>query len=148
MWRNQGTALLLHAVIGMLIWFGAGAAMELLIRLRIAADGLSDYIFLFFCLVGLLFYYWAGKRYLRKLSTKQENLLSVSLVSIIGILLWGSCYFFTDGGFAWVPYMLYNAALYPLITLFPADGEAFFVIVAFLPSLVFWLALQRQERRT
>jgi hypothetical protein len=123
--------------------------------------GSDYYIYPFFNIITILIYLWVGSK-LADQGSKSKNLLSVSAISIIGLLFWFICYYViavtdtSDIGLGyigpeilWWLYFFYNHLPVTLIV-FDQFGiridEPYFPYLAFIfnmmPSLIIWLGLQ------
>ncbi|WP_409295328.1 hypothetical protein V1498_18665 [Peribacillus sp. SCS-26] len=144
--RNLFCSLLIHSLNGVAIWFLAGWSFDFFQNQNEAFTG-SLYLL---SILGLVIYFALGSKILHNLSPK-KNITSLSLVSMIGIILWIFCYYFSDGGLAWFIYLVYNAPIYPILITLELEPENT-PLFALIPSFLLWAALvlkqTKQKRRT
>ncbi|WP_409291222.1 hypothetical protein [Peribacillus sp. SCS-37] len=133
--RNLLYSLLIHAFNGVAIWFLAGWSFDFFQNQNQVFTG-SLYLL---SILGLVIYFAFGSKFLHYLSP-MKNITSLSLVSMIGIILWISCYYFSDGGLAWFIYLVYNAPIYPFLITLELEPENT-LLFALIPSFILWTAL-------
>lgn len=143
MLKNNGFALLAHGFLGVIVWFLFIAAQEAFHTNEPLLSVINGMI----SLSALFVYYLIGGR-LTDLGSKTKNLLSVSSVTVGGLLIWIYCLTVSlsqmDAGLVWILYGVYNAALFPLMTTIHVGFWGYSWIsslFALLPSLFLWLGL-------
>jgi hypothetical protein len=151
-WRNNIAAIVAHGLIGGVIWFlflvleggwfsGNGTEVPAVYKLLLCALGAGLYV-----AVGLV---------LHPQQSAVKNLLSVCSVLIGTLLVWVYCYTVSlssgEAGLAWILYGLYNASLFPVMTLLPV-WEPLYLLPGVVPTLCLWAGLQwkihRRARRS
>ncbi|MGE6537698.1 hypothetical protein [Bacillus luti] len=147
MLKNNSIALLIHLFIGVFMWLLSNFTTDVLMDNRIFNEGIMNVLLLFIPMLALLCYYTLGKFFLRRQSTNWKSLLSVSAVSIVGLVIWIFCAFFTSGGWAWIAYVVYNASFYFLMNLFPPANEWWIIVIPLLPTIMFWLAIKDKKKQ-
>jgi hypothetical protein len=145
--RNNITALFIHAFTGILFWFLSGVITDLMINWGIFHEYITNGVFLLVSIIGLLCYHVLGKLFLATQLNNWKSLLSVSCVSIIGLLIWIYCAFFTDGGWAWLFYGIYNATFYHLMSFVPSGSAWGIIWISLLPSFILWLGMKKKKKR-
>ncbi len=147
MLRNNIKSMFIHIFTGILFWFLSSVLTDMMINWGTSHQYVMNGLFLLISVIGLLFYYAIGKIFLVTQSTNWKALLSVSCVSIIGLFIWICCAFFSDGGWAWFPYLIYNGAFYNVMSIVPSENEWAIIWITFLPSAFLWLGIRKNEQR-
>ncbi|MGM9987929.1 MAG: hypothetical protein ACI35O_11975 [Bacillaceae bacterium] len=146
--RNNSVALLIHGVLGIIFWFILDQTSTLTIHVFGWTNDFITYgIPLLITVLAISCYYFLGKFLLVSQPTKMKDMLSVSVVSVIGLFIWIYCYFFSDGHWDWFLYLFYNTPFWSLMQIMPSSSEheVWIVLVAFLPSIIFWLSIKKDN---
>ncbi|MFZ5966401.1 MAG: hypothetical protein ACOYVK_04415 [Bacillota bacterium] len=153
MYKNNFRAILIHIIIGLIIFKLFTYIDSLAIENKIKFGGFFyDAGAIFFFLLAIILYLSAG-RVLSMQGNKLKDLLSVSSVSIVGLILWLVCFTITGGintgaNLNWIPFVFYTAYSFPLNVTFYLDTPFMAFIYALAPSLLMWASIQLLNRRS
>ncbi|GAB6423105.1 hypothetical protein bcgnr5372_27520 [Bacillus luti] len=127
------------------MWLVSSFASDLMLDNKHFDEDELNILFLFIPVFGLFLYYVLGRLCLRRQSTERKNLLSVSSVSVVGFLIWIYCAFFSSGGWAWIPYLFYNASFFYLMNLLPTANEWWVIWIPLLPAVALWFGIKKPK---
>lgn len=147
MLKNNLKAFMIHVVISFICLLIFDLAGELIYNVN--TSSYKDYIHLVKALiifiVAIFLYYTLSKKYLEKFSIKKD-MLSLLLVTIIGVSLWLISYNFMENGFLKLYYQMYNAYSLPLFSVFNIKNSYLAGVFVIIPSLLMYIGIQCKSR--
>ncbi|PLT27757.1 hypothetical protein CUU66_22220 [Peribacillus deserti] len=144
MLRNTLIAFFIHILTGVIIWFSGNYFYNFVFNRYQKNDVIINSYLLCISIIGLIVYYILGRKLLRFQESKLKTLLSVSLVSLIGFIIGLYLIIFTNDGWDWIIYILYNAALHPAMMVIANTKYALWLSV--LPSLFMWMGIVQRQK--
>lgn len=135
--RNNLLALLLHVGLNLLVF-----AAFIYTKSSPAVVVLTPFVTVLYVLFG---------RAMSPQGSSLRNLLSVFVVSLIGILIWSYCYSISlqpgESGVSWIFYGMYIFWLMPLFDLVQMGApDKWGILFSFVPSLLLWLGMEWKYR--
>ncbi len=105
-------------------------------------------LIVFVLLIALFGYITLGYVFLKPTRSLITNLISVSFVSLVGLLIGLYCLIFPSPmGFNWMIYLGYNLYFFGLAQAFQFDPRPHILLWLFIfPSLSLWIGLQIKSR--
>ncbi|MGG2027993.1 hypothetical protein AB1282_20030 [Gottfriedia sp. S16(2024)] len=143
--KNNIISLIVHMLVSVLIWFTAGFITDLLIKLSVS-ETITNVIYIVTSILGWFLYYKIGSKLLVSQKNVLKDFLSVSSVLIAALLIWCYCFFFTDGGWAWMILGIYNASNYPISSVL-ITNEVNLIWVSFIPSILLWISMINRKHQ-
>ncbi|MBM7692228.1 hypothetical protein JOC77_001655 [Peribacillus deserti] len=144
MLRNTVIAFFIHIFTGVIIWLSGNYFYDFVFNKYQSNAVIMNSYLLCVSIIGLTVYYILGRKLLRFQGSKLKSLLSVSLVSLIGFIIGLYLIIFTNDGWDWIMYILYNAALHPAMMVIANTKYALWLSI--LPSLFMWMGIVHKEK--
>ena len=158
--KNNLKALLIHIAIGIpsliiFFFFVIGQGQPKWASVEAARNHHNSMMFISVIVIAVavfLYYSLAGK-HLTNQGSKYKNLLSVSLVGIVGVVLWivafnadkiGPSNILSNSQL-WERYNMYNGYSFFLIYESEVNNTYVFLISSFIPTIAMWAGIQRKR---
>jgi hypothetical protein len=158
--KNNLKSLLIHIAISipsLIIFFYFNMAQPKWASAEAANNHHNNMMFVAFIIIVIavvLYYSLAGKRLINQGST-YKNLFSVSLVGILGVVLWIVAFNGDRIGPSnvllnsqlWERYNMYNGYSFFLIHESEINNAYLFLFFSFIPTIAMWAGIQKKESR-